>query len=170
MQTAETITVGIVAVRRALNSPWADPAADHDWRPDAVLEAPPELEPGTRLATEPGKDQFYLGPLDLTLHRKETESYRFNLATGEPRLYVVLRQGQGPGGLPVLAFQVTAAPDEAQAWAEVGDDVVDGVPMPGVIAAWLASFIERFHVEQPFIKRQRVPAKLDRGRDPQGRQ
>jgi hypothetical protein len=166
MQTAETITVGVVAVRRVLSGPWAD----HDWHPEAVLETPPELAPGTRLAAEPGREQFYLGPLELTLHRKETESYRFNLATGEPRLYIALRAGKGPAGLPISAFQVTAAPDEAQAWAEVGDDVVDGVPMPGAIAAWLASFIERFHVEQPFIKRQRVPAKLDRGRGERGRQ
>ncbi len=160
MQTAETIAVGIVALRRALNSPWAD----HDWHPCAVLQAPPDVEPGTRLAAEPGKEQFYLGALELTLHRKETESYRFNLATGEPRLYVALRHGEGPGGLPILAFQVTAAPDEAQVWAEVGDDVVDGVAMPPVIVAWLTSFIERFHVDQPFIKRKRVPAELDRGR------
>ncbi|MCK6451245.1 MAG: DUF3305 domain-containing protein [Alphaproteobacteria bacterium] len=160
MQTAEAVTVGIVAVRRALDSPWAD----HDWRPHAVLEAPPDLPPGTRLGEEPGKQQFYLGAVELALHRKETESYRFNLASGEPRLYVALRHGDGPGGLPIFAFQVTAAPDEAQAWAEVGDDVVDGVAMPPVIAEWMKSFIERFHVDQPFIKRKRTPAALERGR------
>jgi len=159
MQTSETITVGIVAVRRALDSPWAD----HDWRPHAVLEAPPALEPGVMLLAEPGRQQFYLGTLDLTLHRNETDSYRHNLASGEPRLYLALRHGDGPGGLPILAFQVSAAPDEGQAWAEVGDDVVDGLPMPAAVAAWVADFVARFHVELPKYKRQRVPAPTERG-------
>jgi hypothetical protein len=68
----------------------------------------------------------------------------------------------GPAGLPILAFQVSAAPDEGQAWAEVGDDVVDGVPMPEVVARWVADFVQRFHVEQPKYKRQRTPTVIDR--------
>lgn len=158
METSEAITVGIVAERRVLASPWAD----HDWRPTAVLESTPALDPGSLIAEEPGLARFYLGALELRLHRKETDSYRHNLASGSPRLYIALRQGAGPGGLPILAFQVSAAPDEGQAWAEVGDDVVDGVPMPEVVAQWVADFVQRFHVEQPKYKRQRVPAVLDR--------
>jgi len=158
MQTSEAITVGIVAERRALASPWAD----HDWRPVAVLESTPDLDPGSLIAEEPGRARFYLGPLELRLHRKETDSYRHNLASGSPRLYIALRQGAGPAGLPILAFQVSAAPDEGQAWAEVGDDVVDGVPMPEVVARWVADFVQRFHVEEPKYKRQRTPAVLDR--------
>ncbi|MCC6469055.1 MAG: DUF3305 domain-containing protein [Alphaproteobacteria bacterium] len=162
MQTSEAIAVGIVAERRALASPWAD----HDWRPLAVLAAAPDLEPGSLVAEEPGRRQYYLGALELRLHRKETDSYRHNLASGEPRLYVALRHGEGPGGLPVLAFQVSAAPDEGQAWAEVGDDVVDGLPMPPAVAEWVADFVARFHVEQPRYKRQREPAVIDRPAPP----
>lgn len=157
MQTSEAITVGIVAVRRALNSPWAD----HDWRPYAVLEAPPELEAGAKIAEEPGRARFYMGALELRLHRRETDSYRHNLASGEPRLYVSLRPQAGPGGLDMRAFQVTAAPDEGQAWAEAGDDVVDGLPMPPAIAEWIADFVKRFHVEEPKYKRQRDRAETE---------
>lgn len=151
MQTSESITVGIVAERRKLASPWAE----HDWRPHSVLPQPPALEPGSKIAAEGGRECFYMGALDLTLHRRETESYKLNLAM-DRRLYIALRQAEGPAGLPVLAFQVTAAPDEGQAWAEVGEDVVDGVPMPEPIAEWLADFIARFHVDEPKYKRQRT--------------
>jgi hypothetical protein len=159
MQFSEAITVGIVAERRALASPWAD----HDWRLAAVLETAPEIEPGSLIAEEPGRARYYLGPLELRLHRRETDSYRHNLASGVPRLYVALRRGEGPAGLPVQPFLVTAAPDEGQAWAEVGDDVVDGLPMPAALAQWVADFVRRFHVDQPKYKRQRVPAAISRG-------
>ncbi len=157
MQTSEAIAVGIVAERRKLDSPWAD----HDWRPYAVLPEAPDIEPGSPIGAEPGRERFYMGRLELRLHRKETESYRLNLATGEPRLYIALRGGDGPCGLGVRAFLVTAAPDEGQAWAEVGDDVVDGVAMPAAVAAWVADFIARFHVVEPKYKRQRKPANLE---------
>ena len=157
MQTSEAITVGIVAERRALKSAWAD----HDWRPAAVLEIPPELEAGAKIAEEPGVVRFYMGAMELRLHRRETDSYRLNLASGEPRIYVALRAGGGPAGLDARAFQVSAAPDEGQSWAEVGDDVVDGLPMPPSIAEWVADFVKRFHVEEPKYKRQRSRAETE---------
>lgn len=156
MQTSEAITVGIVAERRKLDSPWAD----HDWRPYAVLESVPDIEPGAKIGEEPGHERYYLGSLELRLHRKETESYRYNLA-GEPRLYIALREGEGPGGLPVVALHVTAAPDEAQSLSEPGDKIVDGVAMPMPVAEWTADFVRRFHVEEQKYKRQRKPANLE---------
>ncbi len=156
MQTSEAITVGIVAERRKLNSPWAD----HDWRPFAVLPDVPDVEAGSLIGSEPGRERYYLGAMELRLHRKETESYRYNLA-GEPRLYIALREGEGPAGLPVLALQVTAAPDEAQSLAEPGDKIVDGVAMPPPVAEWIADFVRRFHVEEAKYKRQRKPANLE---------
>ncbi|MGQ0676879.1 MAG: DUF3305 domain-containing protein [Rhodospirillales bacterium] len=157
MQTSEAITVGVVAERRRLDSPWAD----HDWQPYAVLPDVPDLAAGSLIGAEPGRERFYLGPIELRLHRRETESYRYNLA-GQPRLYIAMRQGEGPGGLPVLALLVTAAPDEAQSLAEPGDKIVDGVAMPRPIAEWIADFVRRFHVEEPKYKRQRTPAELEK--------
>src|SRR5262245_7355394 len=152
METSEATEVGIVIERRALNSAWAD----HDWRPVAVLPGLPELPAGQVIAEETGRTRYFAGMLELRLHRKDTESYRYNLQTGSPRLYVALRSGEGPGDLPMRAFQVTAAPDEAQSWAEVGTDIVDGVPMPESIAVWVHEFVERFHVDAPHHKRQRA--------------
>jgi hypothetical protein len=162
METSEAITVGVVAERRTLDSPWAD----HDWRPTAVLASAPDLDPGSVIAEEPGRTRYYLGPVELRLHRRETDSYRHNLASGNPRIYVALRQDDGPAGLPVRAFLVSAAPDEGQSWAEAGDDIVDGVPMPDAVARWVADFVRRFHVEQPRYKRQRVPAAAGRAAPP----
>jgi hypothetical protein len=36
-----------------------------------------------------------------------------------------------------------------------GDDLVEAVPMPEGLIAWVQAFVERHHVDQPFEKRKR---------------
>ena len=36
-----------------------------------------------------------------------------------------------------------------------GDDLVEAVPMPDGLIAWVQAFIDRHHVDQPFVKRKR---------------
>jgi hypothetical protein len=85
-------------------------------------------------------------------HRTDTPTYRDNLATGDPRIWVVLRpQPEGPP----LVFAITADPAEGEMFTEAGNDQVDNVAMPAEIAAALAEFIAEHHVERAFIKRKR---------------
>ena len=66
--------------------------------------------------------------------------------------------------------KVTADPTEGEAMFESGTDVIGTVPMPPEIAAWIAAFVDEFHVEQVFHKRKRDRANVDRkrGEDPSG--
>ena len=42
-----------------------------------------------------------------------------------------------------------------------GDDLVEAVPMPDGLIAWVQAFIDRHHVDQPFVKRKRKRAKAE---------
>jgi len=87
------------------------------------------------------------------MHRTETASYRDNLATGSPALWVVLREtGAEP---PYALYLVTADPAEGEALTGAGNDLVATVPMPDSIKEAVSSFITEHHVERSFIKRQR---------------
>jgi hypothetical protein len=46
---------------------------------------------------------------------------------------------------------------EAQIYLDNGEDQVDAVTMPEVIAAWVKDYVDRHHVDQPFHKRKRQP-------------
>jgi hypothetical protein len=49
---------------------------------------------------------------------------------------------------------VTASPAEAQDYLD-GDELVEAVPMPEGVAAWLRDYVARFHVERALVKRGR---------------
>ena len=50
---------------------------------------------------------------------------------------------------------VTAAPDQAQAMSESGEDVVDSLPMPESIRAWVEMFCACHPPDEPLRKRKR---------------
>jgi hypothetical protein len=118
------------------------------WYPRAVLPELPAAAPGTDL---PG-GQRYLGAADLEFHRVETANYLENLATGAPRLWVVLEEDG-------VIVAVTADPAEGEGFTEAGVDlssrVIETVPMPASIAEALAAFVAEHHVERAFHKRKR---------------
>ncbi|MCX7382560.1 MAG: DUF3305 domain-containing protein [Alphaproteobacteria bacterium] len=148
MATA-TLHVGIVVECRKAVSPWADVL----WRPLAVLPAAPDLPDWAALGGEDGAARFYAGGHVVELHRTDTPTYRDNLASGTPRMWVAARL---TGAEPPLAIAaVTADPAEGEAWTEAGDDIVESLPMPAEIAAAVAAFVAEHHVERPFIKRRR---------------
>ena len=55
----------------------------------------------------------------------------------------------------LLALAESQNEHEAQAAMEGGEDIVEGVPMPGAILEWVEAFVAALHVEEPFRKRKR---------------
>lgn len=143
------IPVGIVVERRKARSEWID----FVWRPVTALVGSPEAERWTILNEEGEATSFYAGGTHIELFPTETAYYRDNLATGEPLLWVILRPSQG--AWPYELFKVTADPREGEALTETGADLVETIAMPGAIAEEIASFVARYHVEHPFVKRKR---------------
>lgn len=147
------VTVGVVVAKRTLKGPWAS----HAWLPVAVLPAAPEIAPGTPLGSDGADERFYAGPATVTLYASQTAHYRDNLTAAQPSLWVVLRAT----GDEIELAAVTADPYEGEALAESIGDIVEAVPMPHEIQAWVQSFFDAFHVEREFFKRKRDRANPD---------
>jgi hypothetical protein len=147
---AEHVSVGIVVERRAIANRW------RPWRWRAV-EIVPDLPGGSAwrlLMQGEGWVRYAAAGIMLELHPKQTEDYKYALSADPPQLYVVLRAAQQEP-VPYQPFLVTASPWEAQAYQEPGDDLVEALPMPVALAAWIGAFVDRHDVEQPFYKRRR---------------
>ncbi|NNG05387.1 MAG: DUF3305 domain-containing protein [Inquilinus sp.] len=139
--------VGVVVERRRIENPWQP----WRWRPVAVLPGAGEAMVGTELERGDDFTRSIAARLTLTLHRKETEGYRVGLSAPVPLVFVVLRP-DGDGWQPFLA---TVSPYEAQQYTVGGDEVVETVPMPDAVIAWVRDFVEHHHVDEPFVKRKR---------------
>jgi hypothetical protein len=143
------IAVGVVVERRKAKSPWVD----FTWRPVSVLAGMPDALPWTLLSQDDEGATFYAGAADIALYRTETGNYRDNLALGRPSLWVALR----PTGVepPYDLLAVTADPAEGESFTQVGDDLVEAVPMPAPVRDAVAAFVAEHHVERQFFKRKR---------------
>jgi Protein of unknown function (DUF3305) len=158
--TQSSREVGVVVRRRAIDNPWID----HIWSPVMLLDQVPAAAAWSVLSSEDGTTLYYAGSAFIDLFSADTANYRDNLMDGEPRVWVALRQ-QG-GGAELELAKVTADPTEGEALFESGIEVIGTVPMPPDVAAWVAAFVDAFHVEQVFQKRKRDRAKADRRRGP----
>ena len=157
MERRIRMPLGVVLERRELDNRWQRWA----WKPVAVIPGAPPIEAWRELVRGDRFVRWHAATLPLELHRTETEAYRVNLAGRSPAIYVVLRKvdpSERTAGNDVGPFAVTASPYDAEGYME-GDDLVEAVPMPDGLIAWVRAFIERHHVDQPFVKRKRKGAK-----------
>jgi hypothetical protein len=56
---------------------------------------------------------------------------------------------------PFEIVAVSADPAEGESYTQVGDDLVEAVPMPPAVQAIVAAFVAEHHVERLFVKRKR---------------
>jgi hypothetical protein len=145
----ETINVGVILERRAASSQWVD----HLWLPVAVLPGAPGLAAGTKLGMTDTGERYFAGSFSMELHRTDTATYRENLATNDPRIWIAARP-RDDGAMPDIVG-VTPDPAEGESYTEAGSDIVEHVRMPLEIAAVLDAFIAVHHVERVFVKRKR---------------
>ncbi|MDG1240070.1 MAG: DUF3305 domain-containing protein, partial [Planktomarina sp.] len=55
----------------------------------------------------------------------------------------------------------TASPFEAQDYADTGEELVEKVPMPEGLVAWVRDYVEAHHEDQVFVKRRRDKERVD---------
>lgn len=154
MTVESSFDVGVVIEKRTLKSAWAS----HAWLPYAVLPAVPDTVPWTQLGADGEGETFYAGACTVMLRPSETPHYRDNLQSGRPSLWVGLRSADETTHEVSI---VTADPYEGEALAGALGETIEAVPMPAEIQAKVAAFVEVFHVERPFVKRQRDRADPD---------
>jgi len=147
--------LGVVVERREIDNRWQRWV----WKPVGVIPGAPPVDAWRELTRADRLVRWHAATLPLELHRTETEGYRANLSGKMPAIYVGLRRQSGGDHEPA-PFLVTASPYEAAAYAE---DIVEPVPMPDALIAWVQDFVDRHHVDEPFEKRKRDKAGQPRG-------
>ncbi len=164
MEKTQTIDLGVVVEKRRIDHPWQE----WSWLPVAVIPGAPKVEGWTVMTTDPDCIQYHAATLPLELHRKETEGYLVNLADRVPSVYVVLRDNddddedeEGGEDTPMTVHLVSASAFDAQDYMDSGEEIVEAVPMPPDLIAWVQAFADKHHVEERFIKRKRDKLKIE---------
>ena len=121
-----------------------------------MLEEAPDLPPWTVLREEAGRTVFFAGSAEVALYPTDTDNYRHNLASAQPLVWVLLRPAETPIGWTLQT--VTADPGEAHLYADVGQDLLESLPMPPRLHVEMTAFVERHHKERGFWKRKRDQA------------
>ena len=153
MSVRETIPVGIVIERREIDNPWQD----YTWAPVAIIPGAPPMETTDEwkeLQHGDGWVHYHAGTLELELFSGETDGYRTNLSNPQPYVYIVLTPGEETDEPEIVPFLATLSPHEAACYNEDSDQIVEGVPMPQEMVAWVSEFVDKHHVEVPFKKRK----------------
>ncbi len=148
-----SMPVGVVVRRTPGVTRWAKWA----WRVTGVLPGAPRAS-WRVLRKEGDVTEFHAGTATLELHRAETEGYRIALANRPPVVWVVMRPDEEPSApWPWQVHTVSASALDAQQFLDSDAELVEAVPMPEGLAAWVQDFVTRHHVDEPFRKRRRVP-------------
>lgn len=151
-----TMPLGIV-MRRA---PGATKWADWTWKAVAVL--PGAAAANWRLLRSDGEiTEYHAATETLELHRAETEAYRHGLAASDPSVYVILREPPLGTGEQLDVVLATVSPYEAQDYADTGEEIIEKIPMPASLSAWVRDFVDEFHEEEVFKKRKRDKKRID---------
>ena len=141
--------VGVIVEWQAVESAWCD----HRWRVTGLLPGTAAASPWTLLSETPMLRRYFAGNAELLLFPLETDTLRHNIDGPQPAVYVFLRTTDAAPGMALLGATVCAG--EAQAHVDTGSDLVEAVPMPPDIFAWIADFAERHHVDRPAYRRRR---------------
>lgn len=113
--------------------------------------------------------EYHAATLQLDLWSTDTEAYQMAIGSKIPGVVVVLRENDDPSDpMPWVPAVVTASSYEGQDYMDSGDGLIELVPMPLGLIAWVRDFIHEHHVEEPFVKRQRDKKRVDLVEDGKG--
>ncbi|MEP5728493.1 MAG: DUF3305 domain-containing protein [Sulfitobacter sp.] len=146
--------LGIVVRRVPGVTRWAT----HVWQAVAVLPGASDVR-WKELRREGESVEFQAGTTPLELFRTDTEAYMHGLSAKIPSIYVVLRESEGDDPLDIVL--ATASPYEAQDYADTGEELVEKVPMPDGLIAWIRDYCEMHHEHEVFVKRRRNKTRVD---------
>jgi hypothetical protein len=158
------LPVGAVVRRTPGVTRWAKEI----WKPVAVIPGAVDAF-WKELMREGEVIDYHAGTVTLELFRADVEAYLVSLNMAVPSLWVVLdrdESGQSPSDYFVSA--ITASAYEAQDSLDSGESIVEAVPMPESLAAWIKEFIDMHYIEEPFKKRRRDKQRVDGIEDGKG--
>ncbi len=136
------------------------------WRAVAVM---PGAAPAqwNELRRDGDVTEYHATTVKLKLHGAEAEAYLHGLSAKTPAIYVVMRASE-EGDNPYEVILATASPYESQDYDDAGEDLIEKVPMPEGLVAWVRDFALAHYEEEEFKKRKRKNARTDRVEDGRG--
>ncbi len=159
-----TLPLGIVVRRTPGVTRWAK----WSWKVVAVLPGAGAAD-WRELRREGEAVEYHAATLPLTLWSSDTEAYQVALGSRVPGVTVVLAEADDLNAtMPFVPTLVTASAYEGQDHLDSGDGLVELVPMPEGLIAWVRDFVDEHHVEEPFIKRKRDRKRIDLVEDGKG--
>lgn len=153
-----SIPLGIVIRRVPGVTRWAT----YVWKAIAVLPGAGSAD-WKEMRRDGDAVEYHAATLPLELFRTDTEAYLHGLSAKVPAIYVVMRPSESDQPLDMVL--VTASPYEAQDYTDTGEELVEKVPMPDGLIAWIREFVELHHEDEVFVKRRRDKARVDRKED-----
>ncbi|GIT91328.1 molybdopterin-guanine dinucleotide biosynthesis protein A [Jannaschia pagri] len=133
------------------------------WTASAVLPGAGPAE-WRVLRSEGEVTEYHAATPLLELHGAETEAYLHGLSAQVPAVYIIMRQAPG-ADCPLDVSLVTASPYEAQDYTDSGEEIVEKVPMPASLIAFVREFVEAHHADEVFVKRRRDKKRVDLTQD-----
>lgn len=161
---ATSLPLGIV-IRK---SPGVTRWAAWVWKAVAVLPGAGG-ESWRELRREGDVVDYHAGTVRMELFRTDTEAYLTTLAGRTPSVCVVMRPTETP--TPPANLKVvlaTASAYEAQDYCDNAEDIVELVPMPEGLIAFIQDFCDAHHQEDVFVKRRRNKTRVDLREDGKG--
>jgi len=173
--------VRLIIERQAMDSIWQSHRwVIHDLVPMAVSAGtglPPSNNVHFRRLRQSGgatvDAALFTAEASLDLHRAEAEAYAENLASSEPAIYAVLRQNEPDDEnedpeIDVHLAEISLSPYNIQDIEDCGEDQVEKLALHGPIAQFVRDFVEAHFKPEPFKKRKRDKARLERAENPAG--
>jgi len=163
-QWQRELRVGAVVRRSPGVTRWAKVI----WKPVAVIPGAPEAF-WKEMVRDGDVVDYHAGTVTMELFRADVEGYLVSLNMAAPSVWIILDKdvtSQSPSGWVVST--VTASAHEALDALDSGESIVEAVPIPESLAAWIKEFIDMHYIEEPFKKRRRDEVRVDGVEDAKG--
>jgi len=138
------------------------------WKPVGVIPGAPDAF-WKEMVRDGEVVDYHAGTVMLELYRADVEAYLVSLNMAVPSIWVVMdRDESGDSPSEYFVSAVTASAYEAQDALDSGESIVEAVPIPDSLAAWIKEFIDMHYIEEPFQKRRRDKHRVDGVEDGKG--
>lgn len=158
------LQVGAVVRRTPGVTRWASEV----WTPVAIIPGAP-MAFWKELMREGEVIDYHAGTVVMELFRADVEGYLVSLNMKVPSVWIIMDRdetNQSPSDWFVSA--VTASAHEALDALDSGESIVEAVPIPETLAAWIKEFVALHYIEEPFKKRRRDKHRIDGIEDGKG--
>ena len=138
------------------------------WKPVAVIPGAPDAF-WKELVREENVVDYHAGTVTMELFRADVEGYLVSLNMAVPSIWIIMDRdvtSQSPSGW--VLSTITASAHEALDALDSGESIVEAVPIPESMAAWIKEFIDIHYFEEPFKKRRRDEVRVDGAEDAKG--